>query len=424
MEILFILGYIAIAIIILLFMIMIHELGHYIAAKILGFRVKEFAIGFGKVLFKRENKKTGEVFTLRLIPLGGFCSFEGDDDLENKINGKDNKAADKDINKTNDSKRSYEDAMSGTTITTIPKSEDGNKKIKRKKNLLSYSEQPPWKRLIVLFAGGFFNFVCAVLFSIVLLMLIGYNQLITVTGVNNDYSDLMVGDTIHSMAIATGFDPNTDNPADLTLTFTEFRILNSFNAMVGNVDPGTQTIIFRVYDASGQAQLRYANLRSAGESVWVVPINGTIDARPMGFFETIWLSFVFCIEMAWIMLAFLWGLITGQVSLSGIGGPITTVSIMTQFISSTWLNIFILVPMISVNLALFNLLPIPALDGARMVFTGIEWVRGKPINPEIEMRIHMVGLILLFAFVIFVDLNFLFGGGGGLNFALFERWNL
>ena len=75
-------GSVALAILILLVMITIHEFGHYVAGKILKFKIDEFSIGFGPALFKRRSKKTGELFALRLIPLGGYCAFAGEDGLE------------------------------------------------------------------------------------------------------------------------------------------------------------------------------------------------------------------------------------------------------------------------------------------------------------------------------------------------------
>jgi len=386
--------YIIAALVILLFMITVHELGHYISAKALKFKVKEFAVGFGKVLWKKTNKKTGEVFSLRMIPLGGFCSFEGDDDLESKT-----------IGKNKDFIRAEEPIHRQTGYNERSESK-----------ALSYNEQPPWKRLIVLFSGAFFNFVCAVLFSIGLLMIIGYNQTVSFGHVTADMSpntQLQNGDIIHAISVNDG-------------EFQEFTLLNSFSAIVNNARPGENgdTLVFRVVDANGATQLRNVELVQApGENRWIIGIAGGIQNErvPIGFFETLWLSFVFCIDLAVMILTFLWGLLTGAVSLAGVGGPITTVSVMSESIGMNWLNIFILVPMISVNLALFNLLPIPALDGARMVFTGIEWARGKPVNPEIEARIHMIGILCLFAFVLFVDLNFIFNG---LQFSIFGKWLL
>ena len=109
-------GYVLLAFVVLMFMVLIHETGHYTAGKILGFQINEFAIGMGPKIFSKK-KKNGEVFSLRLLPLGGFCAFEGEDE-------------DKD-------------------------------------NPRAFNNQKPWKRLIVLFAGAFFNFVSAVLIAIV-----------------------------------------------------------------------------------------------------------------------------------------------------------------------------------------------------------------------------------------------------------------
>ncbi|MGN1222197.1 MAG: site-2 protease family protein, partial [Christensenellales bacterium] len=104
---------------------MIHEFGHYCAGKLLKFKINEFSIGFGKSLFSHKSKKTGEVFSLRLVPLGGYCAFEGEE------NNSDDAGA--------------------------------------------FMKQAPWKRLIVLFSGAFFNILSGVLFSIILLCATGYD---------------------------------------------------------------------------------------------------------------------------------------------------------------------------------------------------------------------------------------------------------
>ena len=377
MEILSIIGFLAIAVLILCFMIAVHELGHYLAGKLLGFKINEFAIGMGKILFKRTNKKTGEVFTLRAIPLGGFCSFEGDDGLESKTVGK------------NDS-----ESTDATTET---------------KKAMAFNEQPPWKRLIVLFSGAFFNFLSAILFAMVLLMIVGYNQVMGYQNVDPESkSGLPDNGIIHAISLDNGE------------TFEEFSLLHSFSSYLAQC--GAEDEIILKYEEGGVIKYTEAfkliPLEDADGKIGI-GISGMYSIKqPLGFFELLWKSTLFCFEIAWLILSFLWGMITGQVSLSGVGGPIATVSVMTQSLSNTLLNIFLLVPMISVNLALFNLLPIPALDGARMVFTTIEWVRGKPVNPEIEGRIHMIGLIILFGLVFLADFNYLVGG---LKFILYNR---
>ena len=104
--------------------------------------------------------------------------------------------------------------------------------------------------------------------------------------------------------------------------------------------------------------------------------------------------------MAGDCLQLLGQLVTGQMSISNLGGPITTISTIADASEVSALNLLILFPLLAVNLAVFNALPIPALDGARMVFVLIEWIRKQPINRDLEAKIHFWGLIVLFGFVI------------------------
>jgi len=117
--------YILLALGVLLLMILIHEFGHYVVGRMLNFKITEFSVGFGKVLFSKRNKR-GEIISLRLIPLGGFCAFEGED--ENNPNNPD-----------------------------------------------SFNNQAPWKRVLVFLAGVTFNFAAAVIFSAILLCTVGYD---------------------------------------------------------------------------------------------------------------------------------------------------------------------------------------------------------------------------------------------------------
>jgi len=380
------LGYIAIAVVILFFMIAVHEFGHYIVGKLLGFKITEFALGMGKILYKRTNKKTGEIFTVRAIPLGGFCSFYGDDGLESKTVGQDSKKK----------KKKYE---SGNTDSTKKDSETAAADSSRKE--IGFNDQPEWKRLLVLFAGGFFNFISAVLFSIVLLLIVGYNQFVAFQGIEqtDNAAYLQEGDIIQAISVNGG-------------RFQEFTLLDGFSSVLSKVSPD-DTITFQIQHTNGTVEpvSGFKLVRIDSEGRLGIGITGVYTIKkPIGFFEILEKSVVFCFQVAWMILVFLWGLITGKISLSGVGGPIATVSVMTQSLSSSLLNIFLLVPLISVNLGLFNLLPFPALDGARMVFVGLEWVRGKPVNPQLEGRIHMIGIIVLFGLVFLADFNYLMNG--------------
>ena len=95
-------------------------------------------------------------------------------------------------------------------------------------------------------------------------------------------------------------------------------------------------------------------------------------------------------------------LITGRLSITSLGGPVTTVKMIANFTEQNML--LLLLPLIAVNLAVFNLLPIPALDGFQMIFVTIEWIRKKPVKREVVNLINNIGLIVLFGFVILVDI--------------------
>ena len=108
--------------------------------------------------------------------------------------------------------------------------------------------------------------------------------------------------------------------------------------------------------------------------------------------------------MAWAVLKSLWMLITFQLTTKDVGGPIATIGMIATSAQASIVNLFVLIPLISANLAMFNLLPFPALDGAQIVFTGIEWIRKKPIKPKVQGIINMCGLIFLLTLVVVLDI--------------------
>ena len=142
--------YILIAVAVLLLMVVIHEFGHYIAGKILKFKINEFSIGFGPKILQRKNKKTGELFSLRLIPLGGYCAFEGETDDEDDIDAKKTKV--------------FEEISSKNLDDNKANFETENTEFNANSDLKKFNDNEPWKRIIVLVCGGLFNIVSAVIF--------------------------------------------------------------------------------------------------------------------------------------------------------------------------------------------------------------------------------------------------------------------
>ena len=403
-------------------MITIHEAGHYTAGKILKFKINEFAIGFGKPFYKK-TKKNGEVFSIRFLPLGGFCAFEGEDEDKPASKG-------------------------------------------------AFNNQPVWKRLIVLFMGPFFNFLSAILFAIILLLNFGYADKVVLTKVEvpnsmtgQEQNWLMEGDLILKV---NGVDCDfvTDNyfvnmikvydfgeefsvtvrrngqeitlqnikktawqefssKGDatygklFTLDGTNYNYTIVYNAetakyQIVKIANGSITDRYDIED--GLAKIDKQTIRAdytvTGADPAVITdlnmsysvIGVTTKNYTYSFFEALGYSFLFCIKWAWKILMILWLLITFQLPITQLGGTITTIAFLAESTHASFANLLLLFPLISINLAVFNLLPFPALDGARMVFVGIEGIRGKPISRKVESMIHFVGLIILFSFVLIVDI--------------------
>lgn len=145
-------GSVALAVLMLLVMITVHEFGHYIAGKILHFKIDEFSIGFGPALFKRRSKKSGELFALRLIPLGGYCAFAGEDGLEE--------------DKKKQGKEPFDELKEENAPQEGAAEQEKTEEKKEEDKSGYFTHKKPWQRIIVLLAGAFMNYVLAVLLII------------------------------------------------------------------------------------------------------------------------------------------------------------------------------------------------------------------------------------------------------------------
>ena len=129
----------------------------------------------------------------------------------------------------------------------------------------------------------------------------------------------------------------------------------------------------------------------------------TITSYKYSFGESITQAIPFTCKWAYKVLVIFGDLITGQLDITTLGGPVTTINMIASNTQQSWTYLLILLPLIAVNLAVFNLLPIPALDGCQMIFVIIEWIRRKPINRKVINIINNVGLLVLLGFVVVVD---------------------
>ena len=368
-------GYILIAILVLLFMVLIHELGHYIAGKILKFKINEFSVGFGPKILQKKNK-SGELVSLRAFPLGGYCAFEGETE-------------------------------------------------EKKDNPQAFSNQEPWKRLIVLFCGAFFNFLSAIVFSFILLVSNGYDlvQVKTVAPTSINYGYFQAGDVIYgvndieidfvkdkyfssliSIYVQDNYNQYDGDIKQVKNSFVDdnktFYLVEKpikYNVRRDDKERSVHGFINVVYNEEGKYSgwsMLATNEDNSSEFA--------IQTYKYGFWEGLSQAIPFTCKWAWKVLVVFGQLITGQLAITSLGGPVTTVTMIADFTQQNML--LLLLPLIAVNLAVFNLLPIPALDGFQMVFVTIEWIRKKPIKQNIINAINNIGLIVLFGFVIVVDI--------------------
>ncbi len=353
------------AILILLIMITVHEFGHYIVGKIFHFKINEFSIGFGPALFKK-TKKSGEVFAIRLIPLGGFCAFEGEEDDE-------------------ENKSSHPDA---------------------------FNNKPPWQRILVLIAGAFMNFITAMLCIIVSfavfgqLLLMAYRVEPIPAGQEQTYYEYSLQDEDIIVSVE-GRDIYL--VSDLQEALKGGKTGDSFTFTVIRDGKKVKQEVRLRSDIENASVAETAHLFRA---IGVQEADGEFEIYSckvkLGFFQTIGRAFVYAIRIAGTIFTVLGELLTGVLGLSAMGGPVTTISVTSQIVSQGLLQFLEMTAYIGINLAVFNLLPIPALDGSKVIFTTIEWIRGKPLNRKVENIIHFFGMMLILGFAVLVDLLQLF----------------
>ncbi len=345
------------AILILLVMITVHEFGHYVAGSALGFKINEFSVGFGPAIFKRRSKKNGRLFCVRAFPLGGYCAFEGEDD----------------------------DTQS-----------EG-----------AFNKQHPFKRIIVLIAGAAFNYLLALL--IILISTFAFGQMayrINSVQASADYPaeySLQAGDTLVAV-----------DGRDIYLAADLVSALNGSKqgdeVQVEVLRGGARTeakVVLRAdcdFENSSQVSLAFHALGvGTYENDEGAFYDLTTVSCKFGFWESIGRSFMYSFKIAGSIFTVLGELLTGNLGLSAVGGPVTTIKLTSQIASQSVQSFLEIAAYIGVNLAVFNLLPIPALDGSKVVFCLIEWIFKKPVPRKIEAVIHVIGFALILGFAILVD---------------------
>ncbi|MBM6751978.1 RIP metalloprotease RseP [Mediterraneibacter glycyrrhizinilyticus] len=335
---------IIIAIILFSFIIIFHELGHFLLAKANGIRVDEFSLGLGPTLIGKEIG--GTKFCIKLLPFGGACMM-GEDDADDMSEG-------------------------------------------------SFNSKSVWARISVIAAGPVFNLILAWIMSVIIILFVGY-QPTTISGVSDGYSaqeqGMQAGDEIREINGRRVYIWN-----DISLyTLTH---------------PG-ETTLEVVYERDGEeytAVLEARQLDGDTSPKLGVISSGSVKPGILGTLE----YGVYTVRY-WVTYAIdsLRMLVTGQVGVRDMSGPVGIVSAVDgiyqaaapQGMLMVALNLMNFGVLISANLGVMNLLPIPALDGGRLVFLIVEAIRRKRIPPEKEGMVHFAGFALLMVLMMVVMYN-------------------
>lgn len=426
-------GSVALAILILLAMITIHEFGHYVAGKILKFKIDEFSVGFGPALFKIRRKKTGELFAVRLIPLGGYCAFHGEDGIEEEpapLPPSDG-GGEKGEESGDPAAHSERSEESHRLTDPMQGEESGSPPAKPRKRHWTddgdFTHMKPWKRIIVLVAGAAMNYLLALFLIMICFLSYGQTMLAVyetekATGEYAAYSlqDLDVflraegkdlylttdiaqaingrkkGDIVElRVSRAVGLEWTEDEAGNRTPKFEKREIEDVKVMLREDVTVKNSADLDCVWRALG---VKY---EKTGEGGGFMLASGLYR---LSFFEALGKSFVYSFKLAGSIFKVIGELLTGRLGLNALGGPVTTIAMTSQIVSHGLRDFLEISALIGVNLAVFNLLPIPALDGSKVVFTAIEWARGKPISRKVEAVVHAVGFVLLIGFAILVDI--------------------
>ena len=367
---------ITILLLMLSLLIFVHELGHFIMAKLFGVHVYEFAIGMGPMVFSFRRKNDPTLYSLRALPIGGFNSIAGE---------------------------SYDDD------SKLPKE-------------AKMCYKPKWQRLLILVAGVTMNVITA----IIMLFAIG------LTGVS-EQNNIVAGVQEGSPAQIAGI-----KPGDKIVKLNGHRI-NDWNYMtvVSLLKNDSNVYKYEVVHQDGSKDTYEISPRDAVEDmngnlyyvteedtvekivndhglkkneyaeVKIIGVAGDSEIK-YGVVNAIKYAFKRSYTIIKSMFLIIGSLFTGKISINSLSGPVGMYSVVKQASAIGFINIVYLTAYLSLNLAVMNILPFPAFDGGHVLFILIELITGKRVNEKVENMCHFIGFILIFALMILITFKDIF----------------
>lgn len=351
-------------------LIVLHELGHYFVARRNGVRVNEFAVGFGPKLLAWTSPATGTQYTLRALPIGGFCAMEGEDARVSEAQ----------------QQREYR-------ASELPDAAPESPKLGSSAAESNFQAKSPWRRLAIILAGPFANFLLCYL-----ILLVGALAF----GVAGDKAMPVVGEIIPgSPAAIAGL-----RAGDRIVAINDVPIISG-KALVDTIHHALGKRLDLVYERNGIRTEVYVIPRSCPSTVG--KNFGCIGFQPVPAYEHVGFAMAFrqsgeeFVTIASQTFAGVALLVTQFAKYAPqIAGPIGMGQVAATVQDWGWGPYFTLAATISFALGLFNLLPIPALDGGRAAFIIAELIRGRPVDPEKEAMVHIAGFAALMALIMLV----------------------
>lgn len=331
-----------ITLLIIAVLILVHEWGHFITARRIGIPVYEFSLGFGTKLLS--VTRNGVQYSLRLVPLGGFVRMAGEEPGD----------------------------MSDP---------DG------------YSNRTPFEKIRVAFSGPFMNFVLAVIIFIYSFAFIGIPNAVDepilgkiLKGKPAQHAGLQEGDRI------------------ISIDGKSISTWNEFTDTVSSSKPDTQLKMeVKRGDKTIAVNVTPETNKSTGASV--IGVINRVTYNKLGIWEALKVGIQQTYELTRLMLSWLLLLITGGASTADLAGPVGITKLVGEAAQIGIVYLLNFAAYLSINLGIINLLPIPALDGSRIVFAAVEGIRRKRLEPEKEGLIHWLGFIFLMILIVFVTYN-------------------
>lgn len=345
---------IIVAVLVFLLIIMVHELGHFAAAKACGIYVKQFAFGMGPALFRKQGKETE--YVVRAFPVGGYCAFETD--IEDF------------------------DEEKGEIVEPNPH---------------AFNRKPVWQRMIVLVCGPLMNLILG---FIVVVISLCTSEAIASTTVSEfreqsvSSSQLMVNDEILNIEGLPIY-----SASDITYKMQSSDRKNEAGNLVFDITVrrNGETVLLK------DVEFMTTNRQDGSSGVY---FDFFVYRLEKNFGNVVSMGFRESSSKARIILLTIVDIVKGKYGLNDFSGPIGVGSVITEAVKTyTFSDFMSVMAFLSINVGVFNLLPIPGLDGARLIFLIVELIRRKPVKQQVEGMIHFAGMALLLLFIIVISFN-------------------